>query len=254
MVLLHGLGGTGALNWDPIIEVLAGRFRVVALDHRGHGRGIRPDERFTLEDCADDVAALLGVLGVRRAVLVGYSMGGAIAQLTWRRHRRLVAGLVLLATGARFDIPPGSELVTWLMAEVSRHNDELPIAGHSARAIHHAVGALGGFDARPWLGHRYVPAMVLLTTRDRVVSPRLQQELAEAVARGRTRELAAGHLVAVLDRRGTAEALGAACHQMAVESGLGGGRRERLVWWGRRVRHRVGAWRRRRLAGPSAGT
>ncbi|MEM9131250.1 MAG: alpha/beta fold hydrolase [Actinomycetota bacterium] len=116
VVLLHGLAATGALNWDPVIGTLVERFRVIALDHRGHGRGIEPYETFTLEDCADDVAALLEVCGVRRAVLVGYSMGGAIAQLTAHRHPHRVAGLVLLATAARFQLPPGSEFVTRVLA------------------------------------------------------------------------------------------------------------------------------------------
>src|SRR5262249_9076946 len=50
------------------------------------------------EDCADDVAALATVLGVRRFVAVGYSMGGMIAQLLARRHPPLLSGLVLCST------------------------------------------------------------------------------------------------------------------------------------------------------------
>src|SRR2546423_791782 len=48
--------------------------------------------------CADDAAALLEHLGIRRAIVAGYSMGGPIAMLTWQRHPELVAGLVLGAT------------------------------------------------------------------------------------------------------------------------------------------------------------
>ncbi len=64
VVLLHGLGATGALNWFPAFGALARHFRVVAMDHRGHGRGIRSRRPFRLEDCADDVAALIDELGV----------------------------------------------------------------------------------------------------------------------------------------------------------------------------------------------
>lgn len=98
VVLLHGWVASGGLNWFRVFEPLARHFRVIALDQRGHGRGIR-SPRFRLEDCADDVAGLLDVLGVERAIAVGYSMGGAVAQLVWRRHRERVAGLVLCATG-----------------------------------------------------------------------------------------------------------------------------------------------------------
>ena len=60
--------------------------------------GSAPGARFRLADCADDAAALLDVLGIDQAIVVGYSMGGPIAQLLWHRHPEKVAGLVLCAT------------------------------------------------------------------------------------------------------------------------------------------------------------
>jgi pimeloyl-ACP methyl ester carboxylesterase len=86
IVLLHGWMASADLNWFPVLEELSADRVVLALDHRGHGRGIRAAARFTLEDCADDAAALLTTLGIERAVVVGYSMGGPIATLLWRRH------------------------------------------------------------------------------------------------------------------------------------------------------------------------
>ena len=58
---------------------------------------------FRLEDCADDIAALLAALGVDRCIAVGYSMGGPIAQLLWQRHPHLVDGLVPVRD--RGDVP-----------------------------------------------------------------------------------------------------------------------------------------------------
>ena len=104
-MLLHGLGATGLLNWFPAFGALAAEYNVVAVDHRGHGRGIKPNRRFRLEDCADDVAVLIDELGIGTAVLVGYSMGGPIAQLTWYRHPEVVRGMVLCATSYRFGLP-----------------------------------------------------------------------------------------------------------------------------------------------------
>src|SRR4029079_9382033 len=95
VLLLHGLMATGGLNWLQTFEPLSQHFRVVAVDHRGQGRGIRSWRRFRLADCADDAAALLEVLGIDEAIAVGYSMGGPIASLLWRRHPDRVAGLVL---------------------------------------------------------------------------------------------------------------------------------------------------------------
>src|SRR5438874_11869328 len=66
LILLHGLGATADLNWFPAFDTLGRRFRVLALDHRGHGQGIRVGARFRLGDCADDVAAVADALGVDR--------------------------------------------------------------------------------------------------------------------------------------------------------------------------------------------
>ena len=103
VLLMHGWTASADLNWFQCYRPLAEHYRVVALDHRGHGRGIRSRRVFRLEDCADDAVAVCDVLGIDQFIPVGYSMGGPIAQLTWRRHRRRVAGLVLCATAA-----PGS--------------------------------------------------------------------------------------------------------------------------------------------------
>ena len=86
VVLLHGLLATADLNWSGCYAALGEHFRVIALDHRGHGRGIRSHGRFRLEDCADDAVALADVLGLHTFIAVGYSMGGPIAQLLWHRH------------------------------------------------------------------------------------------------------------------------------------------------------------------------
>ena len=94
ILLLHGWTVTGALNWFPHFAALGELGPVVSIDHRGHGRGIRPDGPFLLTAAADDAAALIDALGTGPVVAVGYSMGGTIAQLLARRRPDLVAGLV----------------------------------------------------------------------------------------------------------------------------------------------------------------
>ena len=101
LVLIHGVAGTAELNWGKVFAPLGRHFRVVAADLRGHGDGIRLRSRFRLEDCADDVAALASVLDIRRFAAVGYSMGGMVAQLLYRRHASLLSGLVLCSTAAQ---------------------------------------------------------------------------------------------------------------------------------------------------------
>jgi pimeloyl-ACP methyl ester carboxylesterase len=210
VLLLHGWTASADLNFFPLYGPLSERYRVVAVDHRGHGRGIRSVETFRLEDCADDAAGVLRELGIDQAIVLGYSMGGPIALLLAQRHPDLVAGLVSQATalewratfyeravwkglslwelGRRvgtFDIfvervireavkfaPEVEPYAPWLVAEFRRG-----FAGWLAEAGR----ALSEFDARPFAGSLGVPAVVCVTTTDRLVRPHKQRQLAEAL-------------------------------------------------------------------------
>ncbi|HEY2427422.1 MAG TPA: alpha/beta fold hydrolase, partial [Acidimicrobiales bacterium] len=97
--LLHGLVASTYLNWFPAFADLSAHFRVVAMDLRGHGRGIPlSGRRFRFADCADDAVLAADQLGIERFIVVGYSLGGPVAQMVWRRHPERVQGLVLAAT------------------------------------------------------------------------------------------------------------------------------------------------------------
>lgn len=106
VLLLHGWMFPADLNWFTAYGPLAEAARVLAVDHRGHGRGSRPSMPFRLADAADDAAALLAHLGTGPVVVVGCSLGGPVAQLLWQRHPEAVRGLVLCATAARFQTTP----------------------------------------------------------------------------------------------------------------------------------------------------
>jgi 3-oxoadipate enol-lactonase len=220
-LLLHGWTGTADLNWSSSFDALARHFRVIALDQRGHGRGVRAPGPFTLEACADDAAALLRVLGVREAVVVGYSMGGSVAQLMWRRHPSVVAGLVLCATSDHFSASRWEGLLFSLAplgAAVTRYLDVGPavravglrrqrsadpaplarlaaeaLARHDWHAVLEAVGAIGRFDSRRWVGAVDVPTAVVVTTNDHVVPPRRQRAMGASVAGASIHEVCADH-------------------------------------------------------------
>ena len=98
LVLLHGVTLDAESNWGAAVPTLAQSFRVLAPDLRGHGAGPPARVPYRLEDCADDVAAVVQALGTGPVIVVGYSMGGMIAQTFWRQYPELTAGLVLCAT------------------------------------------------------------------------------------------------------------------------------------------------------------
>ena len=95
LLLVMGMSGTH-LSWgDPFLDALARDFAVTTYDHRGVGRSSRVDEQFTLVELADDAAALLDVLGIESAHVVGVSMGGMVAQELALRHPERVRTLVI---------------------------------------------------------------------------------------------------------------------------------------------------------------
>lgn len=97
VVLCDGVGCEGYV-WKYLEPVLARCYRVVHWHYRGHGATPRPRDasRLGIADHADDLACVLGDIGIERAALVGHSMGVQVALETWRRHRSKVAGLVLI--------------------------------------------------------------------------------------------------------------------------------------------------------------
>jgi 3-oxoadipate enol-lactonase len=209
LVLLHGWTATSDLNWFTTFNALGEHFRVLALDHRGHGRGIRTKERFRLADCADDVIALADEIGIEQVVPVGYSMGGPVAQLVAHRHPDRTAGLVLCATSRNFTGSPrgrafkhlmhGASQVIRVAPErwrlrltdriVSARVDDSPIRAwadselrrNDVRMLMEAGAALGRFTSHEWIGSIEVPSAVVIMQHDRVVPPRRQWKLADAL-------------------------------------------------------------------------
>jgi len=208
LVLLHGWTATADLNWFTSYAALGERYRVIAFDHRGHGTGLRSKKPFRLEDCADDVADIATELGIDRFVPVGYSMGGPVASLVWRRHPKRVRGLVLCATAPYF-AGRREERLSFLgltgLATVARFTPEQTrvwlteqlylqrktekwepwaiqeAAAHDWRMVLEAGKAIGRFSSSEWLAEIDVPTSVVLTMRDQVVPIRRQAKLFEQI-------------------------------------------------------------------------
>lgn len=102
VVLIHGLHSSGAMNWTMpgITAALAQTHRVIVMDCRGHGKSDKPQTEDAYgASMAEDVIALLDHLDIRRAHIVGYSMGGMIALKTAAMHAERVRGLLLCGMG-----------------------------------------------------------------------------------------------------------------------------------------------------------
>jgi 3-oxoadipate enol-lactonase len=220
-VLLHGWTATADLNWGRCYDALADHFQVISPDLRGHGRGVRGP--FSLEACADDIAALLTALGTGPAIVVGYSMGGPVATLLWRRHPHLVVGMVLCATAPYFAATRLEQLGLAAIASCREPARRLPasalrtmraltglgrarlgglpqavldvVGRHDTVAICQAARALLSYRAETWLGSVSIPSAVVITTRDHVVPVPRQRRLAQAIPRCGLFEVDGDHAV-----------------------------------------------------------
>ncbi len=101
VVMSNSLGCTLEM-WDPQMPALAGRFRVLRYDTRGHGRSEATPGAYSMELLADDLLALMDAAGVEKAWLVGLSMGGMLAQVAALKAQHRFHGLVLADTTSRY--------------------------------------------------------------------------------------------------------------------------------------------------------
>lgn len=93
--------------WATQERLLSLQFRMITIDLRGHGESDAPLWRYTLEQSADDVRALLDHLEIQRALFVGLSMGGYILFAFYRKYAARVKGLILADTKAQADTEEG---------------------------------------------------------------------------------------------------------------------------------------------------
>jgi 3-oxoadipate enol-lactonase len=223
VILLHGWTVTADLNWYPSYQPLSEHFNVVSLDHRGHGRGIRSRRPFRLEDCADDAMALAEVLEIEHPIAIGYSMGGIVAQLMWRRHRSRLGGLVLCATAGSFTAgrqeqlnfvglgglalasrlappPIRTRLVDQYLDRRTRGwqqwaNEQLRSSDWTM--VLEAGAAIGWFSSQGWAADIDVPTSAIVTTDDSVIPTERQRRLAELIPDARIFDIEGDHDVCV---------------------------------------------------------
>lgn len=103
IVLLHG-AGSSHLVWPPLMRRLAG-WTILALDLPGHGKS-KSGTCNSIETYAEVLLDFLAEKRIYQVVLVGHSLGGAVALQVALRHPQLIAGLGLISTGAHFNLPP----------------------------------------------------------------------------------------------------------------------------------------------------
>jgi len=216
LVLVHGAGGT-RLNWPAELRRLSQArlpgATVYTLDLPGHGRS-EGSGRNTVEGYSEIIAAFLDAVGVERAVVVGHSMGGAIAQTLALGSPDRVAGLVLVATGARLRVAPAildgihadfervADLITrfaWspeadpAMVELGR---QALLSETSPDVLFGDFVACDRFDVMERLHEIETPTLVVAGTADQLTPLKYERFLAKHITSARLTVIeGAGHMV-----------------------------------------------------------
>jgi 3-oxoadipate enol-lactonase len=210
LVLIQGMA-FDRLGWQPVLGKLGRHFRLVLVDNRGSGRSDRLAGSFTVADMVGDVVAVLDAAGIRRAHVLGASLGGMVAQELAITRPERVDGLVLACTtpGWPFAYPMPAASVRLIAATAGvaahvalrRHTENALSARsvqHRPELVDHLVEIQGSRPAHPevlsaqaFAGARYAGrlrqarirarTLVLHGDADTVVDPRNARLLAERI-------------------------------------------------------------------------
>jgi 3-oxoadipate enol-lactonase len=221
IVFLHGFPLDSTM-WAPQTSALADAFRCITIDMRGFGESSATPP-LTIDRYADDVVAVLDLLGVATATIVGLSMGGYIAFALWRRAPHRVSALVLADTRADVDTAEtrqrrhelialarsdgaGAVVERQLVGLLGKSTRERrPDVEETVRTIARSatadgiVGALeamlGRPDSTPTLSTINVPTLIVVGDEDVITPPKEARSMHAAIEGSRLEVLAqAGHL------------------------------------------------------------
>jgi pimeloyl-ACP methyl ester carboxylesterase len=184
VILVHGFGTDARAHWGDsgLIRFLATRYRVIAPDARGHGRSDKPHSRdhYGMRNMCGDIVRLLDHLGIRRTLLVGYSMGSRICLELLYEHPEYLRAVVLGGFGANgaMSIPGQRDRIAAALLADDPENiaDDLPrrfrrgveSSGNDLKALAACMGGEEGildFSTRPRVK---IPLLFLSGTRDRL--------------------------------------------------------------------------------------
>lgn len=222
LVFIGSLGSTTDM-WLPQLDALHKDFRVIAVDHRGHGLSELIEGTPTVADLAQDVLDTLDDLGVGSFGVIGLSLGGAVAQYLAATSDR-VTKAAFMCTAAKFGEPQGwldraaacrengtgslSEAViqrwfspTWLENNpASREHFEAMVAGTPSEGYALCCEALATWDFTDRLGEITVPVLTIAGADDPSTPPATVQIIADGVANGRAEVLSPAAHVPTVER------------------------------------------------------
>lgn len=212
LILIHGAGGNH-LYWHPQLRRLAD-YRVFAPDLPGHGKSGGHGQQ-SIAAYVESLLAWMDAIDIYSAVLIGHSMGSAIAMTMILDHPQRASGLVLIGAGARLSV--NSELLEATSSNTTYHNavDNIVRWSFSPHAppqlteqatkrmmetrpsvLHGDLLACDSFDETERLGRIYKPTLVICGADDKMTPPRFSQYLTDNIPNAQLKIIPqAGHMV-----------------------------------------------------------
>jgi 3-oxoadipate enol-lactonase len=243
LLLIHGFPLNRHL-WASQLVGLSTELRVIAPDLRGQGDSDTPPGPYTMDQHADDLAALLDHLGVGRVIVAGLSMGGYVAFAFWRRYAARVQALALFDTRAEPDSPAARanreqsielveqrgpealarEMLGKLLAPANLENDTLAGRALAIMAMQRTPGIVGTLlglrdrpDSRPTLPTIRVPTLVAVGEADALVPVEDARALAAGIPGAHLSVIPhAGHLTPLENPRAVNAALREFTHEFSL--------------------------------------
>lgn len=205
LVMIQGLGfEISAMVTEPgksrFIDKFTQRYKVILFDMRGVGRTDKPDLPYSIGMMADDTVALMDALGIRKAHIMGTSMGSQIAQTIAATYPDRVKGLILVAGFSRVLLL--MRLVGFLATSVPGIREKMtgwifqqmyPPTPGSFRRMSDAANRC---DTRELLGRISAPTLIVNGTKDVIVPLKITQELAAGIPNARLVLVDGDHLFA----------------------------------------------------------
>lgn len=229
LVFLHGAGGRGA-GWLGLLSPLGKNWNTIALDLPGHGDTPGP----ALATVAEQVEWLnnaLQELEIERFILVGHSMGGALALSFALAHPGRAQGLALIGTGGHLPVNPkllqgletqfvgtAAMIIDWCFAhddqDLKNTSLDLMLAA-GQKSLVADFTACADFDIRDKLAGLELPCLVLSGSKDKLTPQSMAEELAKALPRAQLEIIdGAGHMVYLEEMSRTKQALAAFAGQV----------------------------------------
>lgn len=212
LTLINGWGGSMD-SWSPrMLDKLATQHLVITMDNRGTGRSDKPDTPYTMDTMAADTAGLLDAISIAKSHVMGFSMGGMVAQAVAINHPEKVSSLVLCgaSTGGAHRVSPDVHvqmeltLIAYPLPEMTERDRTVKLlyllyprcyvdanlealildetyTDHPTPdyVLNRQSQAIAGFDSYGQLPHLRMPVMVMTGEDDALVPPGNSETLAE---------------------------------------------------------------------------